>query len=50
MIDRVINREETLIKEKRLDVKRNPRDERYPLRDAYVRYGAQGAFALMGLR
>lgn len=49
MIDRVINREETLIKEKRLDAKRNSKD-RYPLRDAYASYGAQGAFALMGLR
>ena len=50
MIDRVINREETLIKEKRLDAKRNSKEERYPLRDAYTSYGAQGAFALMGLR
>ena len=50
MIDRVIDREETLIKEKRLDAKRNSKDERYPLRDAYTSYGAQGAFALMGLR
>lgn len=49
MIDRVINREETLIKEKRLETKRNSKD-RYPLRDAYASYGAQGAFALMGLR
>lgn len=48
MIDRVINREETLIKEKRLETKRNSKD-RYPLRDAYASYGAQGAFALMRL-
>ena len=49
MIDRVINREETLIKEKRLETKRNSKDNKYPLRETYVRYGAQGAFALMGL-
>ena len=49
-IDNYIRREENLIKDKRMASKSGRNEDRYPLRDAYAKFGAQGAFALMGLR
>lgn len=48
-IDNVIKQKENLVKEKRLEAKRNAKNEQYPLRDAYAKYGAQGAYALIGI-
>lgn len=49
-IDDYISSEEKIIKEKRMKSKSNRKEDGYPLREAYGKFGAQGAFALMGLR